>query len=143
VLETLGERIVHVGPQGHGQLVKLLTNTMGAVHAAVLAEAIAVCERAGVDRDAFMEAAAGSAGNSGILALKGPPMWDHEFEPVLFKLGHMLKDVRYAVDEARALGVELQMGALAERLYSQAADAGHAEEDFAAILTVPERKDVA
>ena len=143
LLEVMGEKIVQVGPQGHGQLAKLLTNTMGAVHAAVLAESVAVVERAGLDRDAFMEVAANSAGASGVLALKGPPMFDHAFEPVLFKLEHMLKDIRYTVEEARALGVELQMGALAERLYSQAAAAGHGEEDFAAILTVAEGQNVA
>jgi len=138
LLDALGEKIVHVGPQGHGQLAKLLTNTMGAVHAAVLGEALTVAERGGLDSDAFMEVAAGSAGNSGVLALKGPPMLAHEFEPPLFKLDHMLKDIRYAVAEARALGVELQVAGLAERLYSEAAAAGHGEEDFAAIVTVAE-----
>ncbi len=33
LFDAMGERIVHVGPQGHAQLAKLLTNTMGAVHA--------------------------------------------------------------------------------------------------------------
>src|SRR5215213_4528539 len=36
LFEAMGERIVHVGPRGHGQLAKLLTNTMGAVNAAAL-----------------------------------------------------------------------------------------------------------
>ena len=43
--DAMGERIVHVGPQGHAQLAKLLTNTMGAVHAAALAEAVLAAER--------------------------------------------------------------------------------------------------
>ena len=40
LFEAMGERIVHVGPQGHAQLAKLLTNTMGAVHAVALAESV-------------------------------------------------------------------------------------------------------
>jgi 3-hydroxyisobutyrate dehydrogenase-like beta-hydroxyacid dehydrogenase len=135
LFEAMGERIVHVGPLGHGQMAKLLTNTMGAVNAAVLAEAVRTAKEAGLDPDAFLEVAAGSAGASGMLNLKGRPMFEERFEPALFKLEHMLKDVRHTLDEARALGVELRLGALAETLYARAADAGHGEQDFAAVYT--------
>jgi 3-hydroxyisobutyrate dehydrogenase-like beta-hydroxyacid dehydrogenase len=133
LFEAMGERIVHVGPQGHAQLAKLLTNTMGAVHAVALAESVLVAERAGLDPDAFLEVAAGSAGNSTVLGLKGRPMFDRDFKP-LFKLEHMLKDVRHCLDEARALGVELRLGSLVEPLYTRAAEQGHGEEDFAAVI---------
>jgi 3-hydroxyisobutyrate dehydrogenase-like beta-hydroxyacid dehydrogenase len=135
LFEVMGERIVHVGPVGHGQMAKLLTNTMGAVNAAVLAEAVRTAKRAGIDRDAFLEVAAGSAGASAMLNLKGPLMFEERFEPALFKLEHMLKDVRHTLDEARALGIELELGALAERLYAKAAESGHSEQDFAAVYT--------
>jgi 3-hydroxyisobutyrate dehydrogenase-like beta-hydroxyacid dehydrogenase len=138
LLRAMGEKIVHVGPQGHGQLAKLLTNTMGAVNAAVLGEAVAVAKRGGLDRDAFLEVAQGSAGNSTILQLKGRAMFDHDFEPPLFKLEHMLKDVRHTVAEARELGMELRLGGLAERIYSEADAADHGGQDFAAIVTAAE-----
>jgi 3-hydroxyisobutyrate dehydrogenase-like beta-hydroxyacid dehydrogenase len=135
LFDVMGERIVHVGPIGHAQMAKLLTNTMGAVNAAVLAEAVRTAKAAGLDRDAFMEVAAGSAGASAMLALKGPPMFEERFEPPLFKLEHMLKDVRYCLEEAQKLGIELQLGALAETLYAKAAEAGRGEQDFAAVYT--------
>jgi 3-hydroxyisobutyrate dehydrogenase-like beta-hydroxyacid dehydrogenase len=135
LFDAMGELIVHVGPLGHGQMAKLLTNTMGAVNAAVLAEAIRTAKAAGLDEDAFLKVAAGSAGASGVLNLKGRPMFEERWEPALFKLEHMLKDVRHTLDEARALGIELQLPALAESFYARAADAGHGEEDFAAIYT--------
>jgi 3-hydroxyisobutyrate dehydrogenase-like beta-hydroxyacid dehydrogenase len=122
-----------VGPRGHGQLAKLLTNTMGAVHAAALAESVLAAERAGLDAGAFLEVAAGSAGNSTVLALKGRPMFERDFTP-LFKLEHMLKDIRHCLDEARALGIELRLGSLVEPLYARAEEAGHGEEDFAAVI---------
>ena len=133
LFEAMGERIVHVGPRGHGQLAKLLTNTMGAVNAAALAETVLSVKRAGIDPDAFLEVAGGSAGASTVLTLKGRPMFDEDFEP-LFKLEHMLKDVRHCLDEARALRVELRLGAVAEALYARAAEEGHGEEDFAAVI---------
>ncbi|MEA2406664.1 MAG: 3-hydroxyisobutyrate dehydrogenase [Thermoleophilaceae bacterium] len=133
LFEAMGERIVHVGPRGHAQLAKLLTNTMGAVHTVALAESVLVAEKAGLDPDAFLEVAAGSAGNSTVLGLKGRPLFERDFTP-LFKLEHMLKDVRHCIDEAKALGVELRLGSLAEGLFAKAADAGHGEEDFAAVI---------
>jgi 3-hydroxyisobutyrate dehydrogenase len=133
LFDVLGERIVHVGPVGHGQMAKLLTNTMGAVNAAALAECVRAAKAAGLEQDAFLEVASASAGASAMVTLKGPPMFEESFEPALFKLEHMLKDVRHCIAEARALGIELELGALAETLYARAADAGRGEEDFAAV----------
>jgi 3-hydroxyisobutyrate dehydrogenase-like beta-hydroxyacid dehydrogenase len=135
LFEAMGERIVHVGPVGHGQMAKLLTNTMGAVNAAALAEAVRTAKAAGLDREAFLDVAAGSAGASAMLNLKGPSMFDETYEPTLFKLGHMLKDVRHTLEEARSLGIELQLGALAESLYAKAAENSHGDQDFAAVYT--------
>ena len=137
LFDAMGERIVYVGPQGHAQLAKLITNTMGAVNAAALGEALIAVQRAGIDSDAFLEVAAGSAGNSTVLALKGRPMLDRSFEP-LFKLEHMLKDVRHCLAEADALGVQLRLGAFVEAFYARAAEQGHGEEDFAAVITALE-----
>jgi 3-hydroxyisobutyrate dehydrogenase-like beta-hydroxyacid dehydrogenase len=134
LFEVMGERIVLVGPRGHGQMAKLLTNTIGAITAAALAEAVVTVKRAGIDPAAFLEVAGGSAAASTVLTLKGRRMFDEDFEP-LFKLEHMLKDVRHCLDEARALGVELRLGALAEKLYARAADEGHGEQDFAAVIS--------
>jgi len=135
LFDAMGERIVHVGPLGHGQMAKLLTNTMGAVNAAVLAEAVHAAKAAGLDEEAFLEVAAGSAGASAMLNLKGRPMFEETYEPAMFKLEHMLKDVRHTLDEARALGIDLQLPALAEGFYARAAEAGHGEQDFAAVYT--------
>ena len=58
-----------------------------------------------------------------MLDLKARPMLERDFEP-LFKLEHMLKDVRHCLAEARALGVELRLAEVAERLYAEAAEDG-------------------
>ena len=135
LFEILGQRIVHVGPVGHGQMAKLLTNTMGAVNAAALAECVHTAQAAGLDPHAFLEVASGSAGASAMVTLKGEPMFEERFEPPLFKLEHMLKDVRHCIDEARALGIELKLGALAETLYAKAARDGLGEKDFAGVYS--------
>ena len=135
LFEVLGERIVHVGPVGHGQMAKLLTNTMGAVNTAALAECIRTAKAAGLDRDAFLEVASGSAGASAMVTLKGGPMFEERFDPALFKLEHMLKDLRHCIAEARALGLDLELGALAETFYARADESGLGEKDFAAVYS--------
>jgi 3-hydroxyisobutyrate dehydrogenase-like beta-hydroxyacid dehydrogenase len=47
----------------------------------------------------------------------------------------MLKDVRHCIAEAKALGIELKLGEMAERLLTAADEAGHGEDDFAAVYT--------
>jgi 3-hydroxyisobutyrate dehydrogenase-like beta-hydroxyacid dehydrogenase len=133
LLEAMGELIVLVGPRGHGQMAKVLTNTLGAVNAAAVAEGVRMVQRAGLDPDRFLEVAAASASGSTQLTLKAKPMLEEDFEP-LFKLEHMLKDVRACLAEADALGVDLSLGRGAEALYARAAEEGHGEEDFAAVI---------
>ena len=68
-----------------------------------------------------------------MLELKGRPMFERDFTP-LFKLEHMLKDVRHCLDEARRWAWSCAWAALVEPLFAKAADAGHGEEDFAAVI---------
>ena len=67
-----------------------------------------------------------------MLALKAEPIIARKYE-TLFKLGHMLKDVRHCLAEAEALGVDMRVAAAAETLYTEADDAGDYDADFAAV----------
>ena len=67
-----------------------------------------------------------------MLDLKAEPIIERNYEP-LFKLGHMLKDVRHCLAEAEALGVSMRVAAAAEGLYAEADAAGHYDDDFAAV----------
>jgi 3-hydroxyisobutyrate dehydrogenase-like beta-hydroxyacid dehydrogenase len=132
LFEAMGELVVHAGPSGHGAMVKLLNNAVAAVNAAALAEAFDVGEAYGLDMDRLVEVmSAGSAG-SVMLGLKARPMLERSYDP-LFKLAHMLKDVRHCLAEAEALGEEFGLASDAEELYAAADAAGLGDEDFAAV----------
>jgi 3-hydroxyisobutyrate dehydrogenase-like beta-hydroxyacid dehydrogenase len=133
LLEAMGRLVVRVGPPGHGAMTKVIANTVTAINAAALAEALAMVGKAGLDADAFLEVAGSGSSASTMMELKARPMLNGDFEP-LFKLEHMLKDVRHCLNEARALGVELRLGSFVEPLFAKAAEQGHAEEDFAAVI---------
>src|SRR3954454_1179299 len=132
VLEAMGELIVHVGPPGHGSLVKLINNTLAAINAAALAEAISLAQTAGLDTDALRTVVAASSGASTMLNLKAEPMIERSYEP-LFKLEHMLKDVRHYIASGQELGAGTQLSEAAERLYAAADKAGLGGQDFAAV----------
>jgi 3-hydroxyisobutyrate dehydrogenase-like beta-hydroxyacid dehydrogenase len=137
LLEAMGELIVHVGPVGTGQQVKVLSNAVSAVNCATLAQALVVGRRADVDLEALLKVMGAGSANSTMLQLKGAPMVEHDFSP-LFKLDHMLKDVRLCLEEARAAGAAFPAAALAGELYAAGSGRGLGEQDFAAVLAVVE-----
>jgi 3-hydroxyisobutyrate dehydrogenase-like beta-hydroxyacid dehydrogenase len=135
VLEVMGKLVLRVGPSGHGQMAKLINNTLAAVNAAALAEGLVLAGRYELNTDALLEVIAAGSGASAMAQLKARPMLDRELDP-LFKLEHMLKDVRHCLAEARTLGVELPLAEHAEKLYAAAAERGLGERDFAAVIEV-------
>jgi len=135
VLESMGQLVIHVGPSGHGEMIKLINNTLAAINAAGLAEALVLAQSAALDVDKLRQVVASGSGASTMLALKAQPMTERDFEP-LFKLEHMLKDVRHCIREADGLGVDLPVARLVESLYSQAAENGLGGRDFAAVVEV-------
>jgi 3-hydroxyisobutyrate dehydrogenase-like beta-hydroxyacid dehydrogenase len=137
VLQAMGKLIVHAGPLGHGQVVKLINNAVAATNAAVVGEALLVAARAGVDLDAVTRVMAAGSGSSAMLELKAPAMRAHDYTP-LFKLEHMLKDVRLCLEEGQAAGAPFQFAALTREILSAAMGRGLADADFAALIEVLE-----
>lgn len=133
LLEAMGRLVLHVGDLGQGEMVKLINNAVAAVNAATLAQALLVGRRTGVDLDKLVEVMGAGSGASAMLALKAQPMLDHDFSP-LFKLAHMLKDVRLCLEEGQAAGVPFPAAAAARELYTAALGRGLGDQDFAAVL---------
>ena len=117
VLDAMGKLIVHAGPLGHGQLVKVINNAVAATNCAVVGQALTVAAREGVDLDALCEVMGAGSGGSAMLALKGGPMREHDFT-TLFKLEHMLKDVRLCLEEGEAAGAPFPFAALTREILS-------------------------
>jgi 3-hydroxyisobutyrate dehydrogenase len=137
VFEAMGELIVHIGPLGQGQMVKIIQNAIASTNAAVVGQALLVAKRAGVDLDAFTTVVKASAGGSTMLELKAGPMRNHDYT-ALFKLEQMLKDVRLCLEEGQALGVPFPFAALTREILTAAKGRGYGEDDFAALIEVLE-----
>jgi 3-hydroxyisobutyrate dehydrogenase-like beta-hydroxyacid dehydrogenase len=137
LFDAMGETLVHAGEVGQGQAVKVLSNAVSAINCATIAQALVVGRREGVDLDALVAVMRSGSAGSTMLELKARPMLEHDFDP-LFKLAHMLKDVRLCLDEARRAGAGFPFAGLAGELYSAGVGRGLADQDFAAVLEVIE-----
>ena len=137
LFEAMGELIVHVGGLGDGEMIKLINNAVAAVNAATVGEALLVARRTGLDLDALVRVMGAGSGGSAMLELKAEPMRRHDYA-TLFKLDHMLKDVRLCLEEGQAVGAPFPAAASTREILTAASRQGHGDEDFAAMIEVLE-----
>lgn len=138
LFEAMGEQVLHVGPLGHGQAIKLIHNAVAAVNLATVAQALVLGRRAGVDLEALTTVMRAGAAGSTMLERKGEALLTHDFAP-LFKLDHMIKDLRYCLHEAAGTSTPFPLASIAADLYAAASAHGFGEQDFAAVLEGIER----
>ncbi|CAA0127737.1 3-hydroxyisobutyrate dehydrogenase [Mycolicibacterium vanbaalenii] len=69
VLETYGDPILHAGPPGAGQLVKLVNNTMFAAQIGLVAEGVRLGSRLGVDEGPLLNALTHGSAQSRVLSM--------------------------------------------------------------------------
>jgi 3-hydroxyisobutyrate dehydrogenase len=139
LFEAMGQIVVHAGEAGDGQTVKVINNTVAATNTAVVGEALLAGKRAGIDLDALVMVMKAGSGGSAMLELKERSMRDHDYA-TLFKLAHMLKDVRLCLQEAEAGGAGMTFAEQTAAILAQADAAGYGDSDFAALIEVLEER---
>ncbi|MEO6496593.1 MAG: NAD(P)-dependent oxidoreductase [Solirubrobacteraceae bacterium] len=137
LFEAMGTLVVHAGPVGHGQQVKVINNAVAAANAHTLAQALVVGQATRTDLDALVAVMAAGSGGSAMLDLKARPMREHDFT-TLFKLEHMLKDVALCLDSARTAGADFSAATAAHDVLTAAVDRDLGHADFAALVEVVE-----
>lgn len=114
VLEASAKAIAYIGEMGQAAVVKVVTNLISAATVQVLAEALAIVQRAGIDPKGLEAAIAPNAMRSGLIDMKLPTMIAGNYEPH-FSLKHMLKDVKLGLQLAEWLKLDLPAtGTIAE-----------------------------
>ena len=137
VLRVIAARVVHVGPSGQGNTLKLLNNLMfGAINAATC-ETFALADRLGLDRQALFDtiAESGAATVSNLFRELGPKIITGDFEPQ-FSVDNLEKDIGLGLALARSAGMTLDVGEAGQRLNRRAQAAGHGGKDTAAVVEV-------
>ncbi len=133
ILAVMSKTITHIGPNGSGALIKLINNFMCGVQAASLAEAVAVIEKAGLNRAQAVEILCNGAPGSPLVKTLSARMLAQDYTPNFF-LRLMAKDLGYAQKEAAKQNVSLETVAGALRVFQSAIQNGHGDKDFSALV---------
>ena len=134
ILSAMGkpDRIVHVGESGAGQICKACNQIVLGGTMAVVAEAITLSRKAGVDPMKVRAALMGGFAQSRVLEVHGERMitgnWKPGFKAKLFK-----KDLGIAMNTLAENGVPAVTSSVVQQLVNAQIAAGEGEEDYSGI----------
>ena len=132
ILDAFSKTVFHMGQAGAGTTMKLVVNTLLGAGLQILAEALALGEKAGIDRKRLAEVLGETAVISPAQRGKLANAVANEF-PSTFPVRLMYKDFNLILAHAAALAVPMPTAAVAAQLCA-AQDARGPDEDFSATI---------
>lgn len=134
VLAAMGDRLFHVGERpGQGATVKTVNQLLCGVHIAVVAEALSLATRLGVDPEVVLEILGGSAASSWMLKNRGPRMLQAEPE-VTSAVDIFVKDLGIVLDAGREARAALPLAAIAHQLFLATSGRGDGAADDSQVI---------
>lgn len=123
VLELMGANVVYQGQAGNGQHTKMCNQIAIASGMMGVCEAMAYAARSGLVPQTVLESIESGAAGSWSLSNLAPRMLAGNFAPGFF-VKHFIKDMKIAIDAARAMQLDVPGLELAESLYERLAAGG-------------------
>ena len=121
-----------VGPIGSGQISKLANQIIVGVTIGAVAEAITLCEKAGVDGNKFIKALSGGFADGKILQNHGKRMIEKDFSPK-GKVSTHLKDMNNILECASDFNTQLPISNLIQSMFKSLVDSGNSNDDHSAL----------
>ena len=131
VLKIMGNPTL-VGPIGSGQISKLANQIIVGVTIGAVAEAITLCEKAGVDGNKFIKALSGGFADGKILQNHGKRMIKKDFSPK-GKVSTHLKDMNNILECANDFNTQLPISNLIQTMFKSLVDNGNSDDDHSAL----------
>lgn len=128
VLEDLGENIFHLGTVGTGHSIKLLNNFFGMTLANAWAEAMAMADVAGVERQTVYDVVSAGPLHCGMMDFVTAYAVDKDASKLGFSISNALKDVGYYREMARDSGFKTVMSEGAFNAMSAAVKSGQGDD---------------
>ncbi|WP_299473964.1 NAD(P)-dependent oxidoreductase [uncultured Roseibium sp.] len=128
VLKDLGENVFHLGALGTGHTVKLINNFFAQTVANGMAEAFAMADKSGVDRQKVYDVMAAGPLHSGMMDFVKAYAIDGDPNKLAFSIRNARKDVGYYTDMAESLGVESIMANGAKTALDMSIESGRGDE---------------
>lgn len=136
ILDVLGNQVFYMGASGMGATMKLVANELLGLGMQALAEAIALGEKAGLEKDRLIDV----LGHLTVVAPAFKAKLEnarHDAYPIAFPLQHMKKDFGLIAQLAEECAVPIPATAVASQM-STAEWARGAQEDFSAVIRLME-----
>jgi 3-hydroxyisobutyrate dehydrogenase len=138
IFEVLGRTIVHCGPNGAGQTVKLCNQIVVALNNLAMCEALVFATKAGIDTRRMLEAVGAGAASSWALLNLAPRVLARDFRPG-FKVAHQQKDLRLALETAEQQAIPLPGTSLVHQLFAAVEAEGLGAEGTQALVKALEK----
>ncbi|MFZ2971272.1 MAG: NAD(P)-dependent oxidoreductase [Ferribacterium limneticum] len=137
LLDCLGQRIVHIGPNGAGQVAKACNQMIMVAAIEAAAEAMRLAAGAGVDCAKVRQALAGGSAASRVLDVMGERMVSRDFSAgIEARLHH--KDFGLVLEAARQSGVPVPLTAVVAQQLNALMAQGWGRDDTSSLLRVLE-----
>jgi 3-hydroxyisobutyrate dehydrogenase len=138
LLAAMGKKIVHVGPTGMGQTVKLMNQILvvGTLNSVV--EALLFAKSQGVNLNSAIEAVEGGAAGSWQLSNLGPKMVKRDFKPG-FTIDLVQKDLKLILESAGTRKFPLPATSLIRQMFYSLQATGEGGEGTQALVKALER----
>jgi 3-hydroxyisobutyrate dehydrogenase-like beta-hydroxyacid dehydrogenase len=139
MLKNIGKVFFIGEAPGSAQMMKLCNNLMSAAAMAISAEAITAGVKAGIDPAVMVDVINVSSGMNTATTQKFPKSILNRRFDYGFATGLMFKDVRLCLEEAEAMGLDLETAKAVRSIWQKMNDSFGPESDFTRIVEMVER----
>ncbi len=138
IFRVIAKKYFYLGPSGSGATMKLVVNTLLGVGMQAIAEAVALGEKAGLDRNRLLEVLSQTAVVAPAHVGKLQRAMKSDYSPQ-FPIRLMNKDFGLILNLAAAVGARMPAAGAAFEINARQVDEG-AEQDFSAVILQMEKR---
>ena len=115
-LESIGNKMFHMGPIGTAAIIKVITNMLAFIHLVADAEALMLAKRGGLDLGQAWAAITASSGTSFVHETEGQLILNGSYD-IAFSMDLALKDLGFAMNFGREFGVPLDLASMTNQTF--------------------------
>jgi len=138
IFRVIAKKYFYLGPSGSGATMKLVVNTLLGIGMQAIAEAVALGEKAGLDRNRLLEVLSQTAVVAPAHVGKLQRVMRSDYSPQ-FPIRLMNKDFGLILNLAAAVGARMPATDVAFEINARQSDEG-AEQDFSAVILQMEKR---
>lgn len=133
LFDVMGDTVVHCGPLGAGERMKIVNNYMSIALNVLTAESLLLAQQCGLDPEQARHVMLDTVAGQGHMSTTYPAkVLKHDLSPgFMVDLAH--KDLGLALETAAELNSPVLMGSVAREVYGQARVQGRGQQDWTAV----------